>query len=133
MKRLENDNNNWDSFITMKRWLENRNNGKTFVDYFEKCGYKKIAIYGAGDLGKLLYEEVKESNIEVAYFVDRNAEGLNNVEGIPVLTIQEICAKNDIDILVITPIGNYEEICKVLVTLCPEIRTVSIREAVYEF
>lgn len=133
MGLLENDNNHWDSFITMKRWLENRNKGKLFQDYFRECGYKKIAIYGAGDIGRLLYEEVKESDIEILYFVDRNAEGIRAIDDIPVITLQDVSNMENVDVLVITPIGNYNEICRALINFIPEMATISIREAVYEF
>lgn len=133
MANFENDKSNWDSFITLKRWLENRNAGKTFADYFREYGYRKIAIYGAGDIGKLLYEEVKNSDINVCYFVDRNAEGLRELENIPVIPINNIKHMEEVDAIVITPLGNYDAICKSLAETVPEMRTISLREAVYEF
>ncbi len=133
MQKLDNMNSDRDCFITLKRWLENRNRNKTFSDYFHQCGYRTIAIYGAGDMGRLLYEEVKNTDIAVKYFVDRNAEGLREVEGIPVIPVSEIRDGGEVDVLVITPIGNYDEICRLLARQAPEMRTLSLREAVYEF
>ena len=130
---LENNNSHWDCFITMKRWMENRNAGKSFVDYFKSYGYKRIGIYGAGDIGKLLYEEIKDSDIKVAYFVDRNADALKVLDEIPVITIQEILEMDKVDALVITPIGNYGEINRTLVQVVPEMCTISLKDAVYEF
>lgn len=132
MDKMINMNSDQDSFITMKKWMENKNAGKTFVDYFHSYGYKKIGIYGAGDVGKLLYEEIKNSDIGVTYFVDRNAEGIQKIEGVPVIMIQDIEKMNKVDCLVITPLGNYNEICKVLVNHVPELPTLSMRDAVYE-
>lgn len=133
MQKLENANSDRDCFITLKRWLENRNQNKYFSDYFHQYGYRTVAIYGAGDLGRLLYEEIKETDIVVKYFVDRNAEGLHQIEGIPVYTISEAVHEEETDVLVITPVGNYDEICKVLVKQIPWVRLLSLREAVYEF
>lgn len=129
---VENKNKNFDCFITLKRWLENRNENKMFSDYFSKCGYQNIAIYGAGDLGKLLYAELKNSEIHISYFIDRNAEGINNIDGLPVITIQDIAEMDMVDVVVITPIGNYEAISKVLAKHYPKMPTLSLGEAVYE-
>ncbi len=122
-----------DGFITTKKWLENRNAGKTFVDYFHDYGYKNIAIYGAGDLGRLLYEEIKNSDIKVSYFVDRNAEGILENEGIKVITVDKIKDMPLVDSIVITPVGNYEAISRALAIEAPELPTINLREAVYEF
>lgn len=133
MGELNNKNSDRDCFITLKRWLENRNQKKTFADYFHQCGYQTIAIYGAGDLGRLLYEELKGTDIIVKYFVDRNGEGMHEIDGIPVIPLSEIEAMKETDILVITPIGSYEAICQALAKKLPTMRTLSLREAVYEF
>lgn len=133
MQNLDNTNSDRDCFVTVKRWLENRNQNKTFGDYFHQYGYQTIAIYGAGDLGRLLYEEIRGTDVAVKYFVDRNAEGLHEVDGIPVITVPEISGMEEVDALVITPIGNYDAICRTLAGQVPEMRTLSLREAVYEF
>ena len=122
-----------DSFMTLKRWLENRNKNRTFIDFFHEYKYKNVAIYGAGDLGRLLYDEIKDSDIRVLYFVDRNAEGIGAVEGVPVITIRDIPFQEKVDVLVITPVGNYDEINKILIQSVPQLPTLSLREAVYEF
>ena len=80
--KLENENLHKDGFTTLKKWMENRNAGKTFVEYFHEYGYKTIGIYDAGDLGRMLYEEVKDSDITVKFFVDRNAEGIGSMESL---------------------------------------------------
>ena len=88
MRKLENENLSHDGFVMLKRWMENRNAGKTFADYIHEYGYRTLGIYDAGELGRLLYEEIKDSDITVKYFVDRNAEGLGKIEGIPVACLR---------------------------------------------
>lgn len=133
MSEFDNFNYENDGFITMKRWLENRNNGKTFLDYFKQCRISTIAIYGAGDMGRLLYTEIKGSDIKIEYFVDRNAEGIVNIDNIPVITIDKIPQMPEVDILVITPAGNFDVIRRDLARTAPTVRTISLKEAVYEF
>lgn len=130
---LENNNLNREGFTMLKRWLENRNAGKTFVDYFHQCGCKTIAIYDAGEIGRLLYGEIKNSDIEIKYFIDRNAEGLKDVDGIPVILLPHIGKMEEVDILVVSPIVNYEMFCKAVTRYVPELRTLPLRDAVYEF
>ncbi len=133
MENLINENSARDSFATLKMWMENRNAGKTFEQYFHAYGYKKIGIYGADDLGRLLYEELKGSDIQILFFVDRNAEGLNSIGEIPVIMLQELTTAEPIDSLIVTPAGNYDAICRTLASYVPEMPTMSLREAVYEF
>lgn len=133
MGKLENENLNRDGFAMLKRWMENRNAGKTFVDYFQEYGYKTLGIYDAGELGRLLYEEIKDSDLTVCYFADRNAEGLGTIEGIPVIYPSQIPQMEKVDVLVISPIVDYEAVCQALVEEAPELQTLSLKEAVYEF
>ncbi|MCI8949030.1 MAG: hypothetical protein HFG49_03175 [Lachnospiraceae bacterium] len=121
-----------ESFMAVKRWLENRNANKTFADYFHRYGYKTIAIYGAGDLGRLLYEEIKNSDIKVKYFIDRNGEGIHEIDGIPVTTISSAGEMEEVDILVVTFLNTYDKMCETLARYAPEIRTLSLKEALYE-
>lgn len=130
---LENKNINREGFTMLKRWLENRNAGKTFVDYFHWCGWKTIAIYDAGEIGRLLYGEIKDSDIAIKYFVDRNAEGLKSVDGIPVILLPDIGKMEEVDILVVSPAVNYDMFCRAVAEYAPRLRTLPLRDAVYEF
>ena len=136
MSDIENKNLYFDGYMTMKKWLENRNQGKTFAEYFKECGYKTVAIYEITDMGKLLYDEIKDSDIEVAYFVDRNAEGLREVDGIPVIMLQDVSKmqkSRPADILVVSPVVDYNKITKALAHFAPELPTMYIKDVVYEF
>ncbi len=129
---MDNESRMRENFLFMKRWMENKNAGKNFAEYFQQCGYRTVAIYGAGDIGKLLFDELKQSDIEVKYFVDRNGEGIHEMEGLPVVTIPQVAEMEEVDVLVITLINAYDAICRMLAGFAPEVRTLSIKEAVYE-
>ncbi len=133
MRKLENENLNRDGFAMLKRWMENRNAGKTFADYFHECGYRTIGICDAGEIGRLLYEEIKNSDIVVRYFADRNAEGLRMIDKVPVVPLSRIPDMEEVDVLVISPIMDYDAVCSLLAEKDPAIRTLSLKEAVYEF
>ncbi len=45
-----------------------------FFSWLSEKGYKKIAIYGMGQWGTTFYKLFKESNTEIAYFIDKNPD-----------------------------------------------------------
>ena len=102
-------------------------------DYFHEYGYQSIAIYDAGDLGRLLYEEVKESDIMVKFFIDRNAEGIKEIDGIPVILFSQIDRMEEVDVLLVSPVVQYDVVCQMLAERMPALRTLAFRDAVFEF
>ncbi len=63
-------------YFIYNQWLSLHQQGKSLVDYFEKNGYKTIAIYGMRELGERLYDEIKDSSITVKYIIDKNADAI---------------------------------------------------------
>ena len=43
-------------YMAFDQWLRIRQEGKTLVEFFEKNGYKTVAIYGMKELGERLYD-----------------------------------------------------------------------------
>ena len=121
-----------DCFVTMKRWMENNNRGKGIADYLSACGYGRIAIYGAGDIGRLLYHDIKGSEIYVAYFADRNAESIGDIDGIKVVMPIDIGKQEEVDIMVVSPVGAFASISRMLVENYPQMPVLSLKDAVYE-
>ncbi len=69
-------------FYVCNEWLELQERGIQIYDYLKKTGIRKTAIYAAGYIGKRLYHNLKNNGIEVSYFIDINAQYLD--EDIPV-------------------------------------------------
>ena len=133
MYDLVNKNFAGECIAMFKRWLENRNVGKTFADYLTEYGFKTIAIFDAGEIGQLLYAEVKNSEIEVKYFIDRNAEGIRTIDGIPVIQPNIIEKMEVVDLVLVSPVFDYVQVSKLFVDINPRIGTISMKDAVYEF
>lgn len=73
--QLRDDNAKMSEFyFVLIKWLNLRLSNGSIVEYFKKNNYKRIAIYGIKELGQSLYTELKPSEIEVAYFIDRDAD-----------------------------------------------------------
>ena len=60
-------------FHVMRNWIDLKNQGKDFKGFFVSHQYRTAAIYGMGYIGESLYLELKNSNIQVMYAVDRSA------------------------------------------------------------
>lgn len=86
------------------RWLITKHEGKSIEKYLQQMEYHTIAIYGAGKIGCRLYEELKDSEIEVKYLIDRNAESLRI--NYPVVKEME----GEVDAVIVTVVGAFEEI-----------------------
>ncbi len=121
----------WQNFITMKLWMDAKIEGKSFDTYFSNYDYQHVALYGAGEMGKLLLKELKKTSIQVDYFIDLRAAQLREVEGIPVVSIEE-AVKHAVDVVIVTPLDQYERIYKDLLVRAPEMGVISLREIVYE-
>lgn len=95
-----------DYFAITNKWLKNRNQNISVSDYFRKNHYERIAIYGMGELGKRLYEELSAEGIQVKGVFDRNAQRLD-----PVLNVYSLDKPiPEVDVVVITPTFDYETI-----------------------
>lgn len=76
--KLEEDNAKFYEFYSLLlQWVHMRNEGKTIGAYLNKCGYRTIAIYGMKELGEELLYELKDSEVEVKYAIDKNADDLH--------------------------------------------------------
>lgn len=114
-------------FELMNIWLELMESNKSVSSYFMSNGYKKIGIYGAGKLGAHLYEQIKNCDIELAYFIDRNIIPFGN--NIKVLSMDDDF--EDVDVIVVTPVFDYINIRKKLKDKC-EYKIVSVEDVLYE-
>lgn len=76
-KQVEQKNEKVDKFKgyynMLNQWLILRQGGKNLAEYFKSNNYKTIAIYGMGEMGNRLYDELKDTDIEIKYAVDKNA------------------------------------------------------------
>ena len=91
-------------------WVELKQLGVCMADWLIKHGYKVIAIYGMGYLGKRLMEELHDSPIQVKYGVDRAAATMTI--DMDVFTLEDDLLP--VDAVVVTVTGNHKEIQKAI-------------------
>ena len=58
-------------FLMMNQWVKVKQEGKHLASYFEKKGYKTIAVYGMSFAGETLVNELKGSGIQILYGIDQ--------------------------------------------------------------
>lgn len=63
-------------FLLMNQWVKIKQKGKNLESYFKKNGYKRIAVYGMSYVDETLVEELKNSDIIIAYGIDQKAESI---------------------------------------------------------
>ena len=114
-------------FLMMNQWVKVKQEGKNLADYFERNGYRKIAVYGMSYAGETLMDELKETDVVVAYGIDRNASSI--YADVDVLSIEDDL--ESVDIVVVTAITFFDEIeDKLSVKIdCP---IVSLKDILYE-
>lgn len=114
-------------FLMMNQWVRIKQEGKNLASYFEKNGYRRIAVYGMSYAGETLIDELKGTDVTVAYGIDRNAESL--------YADVDIVSMNDdlgeVDAVVVTAITFFDEIEELLSDKmdCP---IISLEDALYE-
>ena len=70
--------------------------------------FSKIAIYGIGDLGKCLVEELREEGIEIGYIIDKRASQIKEFDNIKVFNPDEELPSTDL--IIVTAIFYFDEI-----------------------
>lgn len=108
-------------------WLWILESGKDLIGYFTERNYKKIGIYGAGELAELLIQEIeKNSEIEIGYLLDQTAAVYRRRYGYPMYLPEEFAAAGEVDMVVVTAITYFDSINEKLIRICPEIPVVSL-------
>lgn len=59
------------------RWIALYQENETIAGWMAERGYKRIAVYGMGELGELIYRELVRENLDVRCAIDKNADNLN--------------------------------------------------------
>lgn len=114
-------------FLMMNQWVKVKQEGKNLSEYFMKNDYKRIAVYGMSYAGKTLVEELKNTEIKVAYGIDRNADYIYSE--VDILPVEEELEK--VDVVVVTSVTFFDEIEQKLSgkVECP---IISLEDILYE-
>lgn len=115
------------------KWLENEVKGKKWNNYFESYEYKILAIYGAGDLGRMLIWALHDSSVEINCVIDRRADEIKKFESYDVYTLDEYLKRNiKTDAIVVTAMNAYKEVLGIVGKNRIDLPVMFLRDMVYE-
>lgn len=92
------------------QWLQTKQEGKSLSEYLSKEGIHSVAIYGMSFVGERLYDELSDSDIEVKYAIDKNAEHIYS----EIELVKPDDELEPVDAIIVTAVFYYDEIAKLL-------------------
>ena len=103
-------------------------NNKNIAEYLKESGFRNIAIYGMSDIGSLLLNTLKQSNIKVLYTIDKRAAQI--LSDVPVITIEQELPQ--VDAIIVTAAYFYTQIKEQLKTIvkCPIISIEEVLDSI---
>lgn len=116
------------SYYTMLNlWMKIKQEGRSLDDFFVDNNYSDIAIYGMGEMGQRLAEELLNGSVNIRYAIDKNMK--EPYKGINVMD-------NDgefepVDAVVVTATYDFESIKKQLQKKIA-VPVISLNEIVFE-
>lgn len=97
-------------FYCMLDWNRLKSEGKSIERFLQTNGYYSIAIHGIGEVGELIYEELKDSSIEIKYAIDRSA--LDFEGQLSIMKMEDELPK--VDLIISTVFGDTKDILEQL-------------------
>jgi len=96
-------------YTLFNTWIKNLHNFKDVVKYFNREKIESISIYGLGELGLRLYEEVEKNTINIDYIIDNSRSTEGNFNNIPIIALDQVTNINS-QAIIVTPIYDYDNI-----------------------
>ena len=93
-----------------ERWIKLKTRSGGVHQFIQDNGFRKVAVYGMGSLGRSLCDELSHNQVEVVYVIDKNIN--INCGEYQCYTMQDEFP--EVDVVIITPITYFEEIAKEL-------------------
>lgn len=100
-----------DYYLLMNKWLNNVSNGKKIINYLNSIYATSIAIYGMGELGKNVFDELRKEHLNIICIDQNTIDKLND---------------HDVDVIIITPIYDFDVIKKNICSRYARVNIVSL-------
>ncbi len=113
-------------YLMLEKWIECNHRKIPLAKYLDDRKIKRIAIYGCGDIGKLLYHDLSKGEIIIAYGIDKNTD-----IQYPVNVVSPENIDNTIDAIIVTAVAYFYDIEKNLKNYT-NVPIMSLEDIVYE-
>lgn len=110
IEQKENSDKHLALYLMMNQWVKVKQAGKSIPNFLLEKGYSKIAIYGMNYVGETLYDELRDSGLEIAYAIDKNADEIYA----EIDVISPNTELDQVDAIIVTPIFFFDEIEEML-------------------
>ena len=117
-------------FLTMCQWIAVKQKGKDIVAWLQENNIKRIAIYGMGQEGDLLINELKGTEIEIVFGIDRNPNRIACGD-VRIVAVEEIHKMPSVDAIVVSFVSAFYEMREEL-RKQTNARIVSLHDVLYE-
>lgn len=114
-------------YNVLNHWLRAKQEGKKLSDFFVSNEYKTVAIYGMGEIGNRLFDELKAEDVTIKYVMDQNAGSV--YADIEVLGIDDELP--EVDVIVVTAMFAYNEISEQLKEKT-DATVISVEDVIYD-
>ena len=113
-------------YYTLEKWLEGVFSDRKIGLYIKKNNWNTVAIYGCGDIGRLLYRELEMNNVQVVCGIDKNTE-----LSFPTKIVTPEKFSEKVDAVIVTSIAYFGEI-EYVMSKITEAEIISLEDIVYQ-
>lgn len=96
------------------KWVESSVKGLRIGKYLRENGMERVAIYGWGDVGKKLYQELTQCGVRTEYILDQNVR-MSEIAGVeiypPLTHAHEL---RTVDAVIVTVLAGFQEVKELL-------------------
>ena len=126
---MSESNRNKKKFDLMCQWMKLKIQHISLMEFFQDRGIHSIAIYGMGEIGQLIYDELAMENESfILYAIDQS--GMRYAESLPTYCLDRDLPK--VDAIVITPVLITDQLEEQIYETLGECVTFVFEELLYE-
>lgn len=119
------------NYYILYKWMFCNMQGKTLDAVLKQQDISRVAIYGIGEMGGLIFESLKNTDIIVSCFIDSYAVAIHyGLESVEVLRPVDFVQKAQVDLVIISLANIAESIKKDLVSIGVACPVVSIEDII---
>ena len=94
-------------YLMMISWMNILENERSIGGYLKTKGYQKVAVYGVSSAGYHLLKQLKGTEVNVQYLIDRTVFS-NELNFLPIYRPDDSLPETDA--IIVTPIWDYQNI-----------------------
>lgn len=120
-------------YDVLYKWMLCDIHDRSIVEVLQSQEIRRVAIYGAAELGVILYRKLQNSPIEIDCFIDKFSMATHyGVEDIEIIKPRELGKRSNIDLIIIAVTNVVDAIKRDLDELGNQIPVISLEDIVMD-